>query len=54
MKLIDQQERCGYCGGPHNESICPKAWSGSVRNLELWCSYCGARDHDYDSCPKHA
>lgn len=54
MKRFDPQERCGYCGGPHNEKICPKTWSGSINSRDLRCSYCGARDHDYDSCPKHA
>lgn len=54
MKRVDPSERCGYCGGPHATKICPKTWSGSIEWRDLRCSYCGAKDHDYDSCPKHA
>lgn len=54
MKRIDLNERCGYCGGPHNTKICPKTWSGSTLNRDLRCSYCGSNEHDYDSCTKHA
>lgn len=50
MKRIDPKERCAYCGGPHNTKICPK--NGSDKHLR--CSYCGSRDHDYESCRKHA
>lgn len=54
MKRDDPKEHCGYCGGPHNINICPKTWNGSINSRDLWCSYCGSKEHDYDSCPKHA
>lgn len=53
MKRFDTKERCGYCGGPHNTQMCPKTWDGTINLVHLWCSYCGSKDHDYDSCPKH-
>ncbi len=53
MKKFDPKERCGYCGGPHNFKICPKN-ANSARWRDLRCSYCGAKDHDYESCKKHA
>lgn len=54
MRRIDPKERCGYCGGQHNTKICPKTWSGSIAWRDLRCTYCGGKDHDYDSCTKHA
>lgn len=54
MKRIDPNERCAYCGGPHDTKICPKTSSGSIEWRDLRCSYCGSTYHDYESCPKHA
>lgn len=54
MNRIDPNEYCSYCGGPHNINICPKTWNGQINLRDLWCSYCGSKYHDYDSCPKHA
>ena len=54
MKRIDPKESCSYCGGPHNIKICPKTWNGSIEWRDLKCDYCGSKDHNYESCPKHA
>lgn len=54
MQRVDPKERCTNCGGPHNAEICPKTATGSIKWRDLRCTYCGSKDHDYDSCKKHA